>query len=519
MPAAPSAPAGTPPPHSWVWELARLAVYAYYRIDRIGGILPDGALLLVANHPNTLIDPAVIQTTAGRRVRFLAKSTLFAWHPLSPLIRRSGAIPVYRKMDPGVDTSRNVEMFSAVAAALSAGEAICLFPEGTSHAHGRLEPLRTGAARMVLNSGAAGHPVTIVPVGLNFDALARFRSRAAAVFGRPVDYADLAESYGHDEAAAVRTLTDRIEQRLKHLMVEAEPRHDLPIVERIDRLYAAARGASRDARERLGRRRLIAAGMARLREQDPARLAELMRLVEEHLASLARFGLRERDLDQRIPAAEVVRFALREGLLALVLGPLALASIVVFAAPYWLTDRIGRWAPNLQSRAVWQIIGGADGAGQPRTGGWPAHLRWPPPGPDRTDGTGFGRCWPLWPPSARSQSSGGIGAVWRNHPRLLPLAGCRLRARGRYPRRAGGRNVLDECEWDAGSAAPRSYWNGPETRDPRGGSMGPGRRAPSRSPKGRHVVETPWPPGSENPVNPGVLRLGVLPKLRRRAAS
>lgn len=357
MAASPTGPAGTPP-QSWVWGFGRLAVHAYYKVDRIGGALPEGALLLVANHPNTLIDPAVIQTTAGRRIRFLAKSTLFAWHPLSPLIRRSGAIPVYRKMDHGVDTSRNVEMFSAVAAALAAGEAICLFPEGTSHARGRLEPLRTGAARMVLGSCAAGHPVTIVPVGLNFDALARFRSRVTTVFGRPLDYADLAAGYAEDETTAVRVLTDRIEERLKHLMVEAEPRHDLPIVERIDRLYAAARGASRDARERLGRRRLIAEGMARLRASDPARLAEITAHVEEYLASLARFGLRERDLDQRIPAAEVVRFALREGLLALLLGPLALASIVAFALPYWLTDRIGRWAPNLQSRAVWQIMGG-----------------------------------------------------------------------------------------------------------------------------------------------------------------
>ena len=358
MTPAPTAPAGTTPPSSWVWGFGQLTVHAYYKVERIGGTLPEGALLLVANHPNTLIDPAAIQTTAGRRIRFLAKSTLFAWHPLSPLIRRSGAIPVYRKMDPGVDTSRNVEMFAAVATSLAAGEAICLFPEGTSHARGRLEPLRTGAARMVLNSCAAGHPVTIVPVGLNFDALARFRSRLTTVFGRPLEYGDLAESYADDETAAVRELTNRIEQRLKHLMVEAEPRHDLPVVERIDRLYAAARGASRDARERIGRRRLIAAGMTKLRESDPARLAEIMAHVEEYMASLGRFGLRERDLDQRIPATDVIRFALREGLLAVLLVPLALASASIFALPYWLTDRIGRWAPNLQSRAVWQVIGG-----------------------------------------------------------------------------------------------------------------------------------------------------------------
>lgn len=358
MTPAPIAPAGTTSPQSWVWGVGRLAVYAYYRVERIGGPLPDGPLLLVANHPNTLIDPAAIQTTAGRPVRFLAKSTLFARHPLSPLIRRSGAIPVYRKKDPGVDTSRNLEMYSAVAASLAAGEAICLFPEGTSHARGRLEPLRTGAARMALKSCAAGHPVSIVPVGLNFDALARFRSRMTVVFGRTLDFADLAAGFAEEEATVVRALTDRIEHRLKHLMVEAEPRHDLPIVDRLDRLYAAARGASRDARERLGRRRLIAAGMAQLRRRDPARLAEIMAQVEEFGASLARFRLRERDLDQRVPASQVIRFTLREGLFALLLGPMAMATVVVFAVPCWLTGRIGRWAPNLESRALYQVIGG-----------------------------------------------------------------------------------------------------------------------------------------------------------------
>ena len=340
----------------WVWAVARLAIRIFYRVEQIGGTLPAGPLLLVANHPNTLADPALIQATAGRTVRFLAKSTLFADHVVSPLIRRSGAIPVYRRMDPGVDTSRNVETFAAVRAALEAGEAVCLFPEGKSHAAGRLEPLRTGAARMAL---ASRRPVTLVAVGLNFSRLARFRSRVTVVFGRPFDTGDPPGPDAPDAGDAVRRLTGRIEERLRNLMIEAEPRRDLPIVERVDRLYTAARGVSRDPRERVGRRRLIARGIEELRARDPERLAGIVARVDDYDASLSRFGLRDRDVDREVPFAAAVRFAIREGLLGLVLGPLALVTLAVFATPYWITGQFARRAPDIQSRATWQLLAGA----------------------------------------------------------------------------------------------------------------------------------------------------------------
>ena len=98
--------------------LARTACWLFYRVDQAGSPPQTGPLLFVANHANALLDPAIVWATAGRDVRFLAKSTLFDG-PLKPFLAGAGAIPVYRRRDEGVDMSTNAEMFSAVDAALA----------------------------------------------------------------------------------------------------------------------------------------------------------------------------------------------------------------------------------------------------------------------------------------------------------------------------------------------------------------------------------------------------------------
>ena len=52
--------------------------------------------------------------------------------------------------------------------------------------------------------------------------------------------------------------------------------------------------------------------MAQLRERAPARLADITAGVGEYDASLARFGLRDRDIDRSIPLAAAARFAARK---------------------------------------------------------------------------------------------------------------------------------------------------------------------------------------------------------------
>ncbi len=336
--------------------LARMACRLFYRVDCVSRPPASGAALLLPNHPNALLDPAAIWATAGRDVRFLAKSTLFDG-PLRFLVAGAGAIPVYRKLDQGADVSKNTETFAAVDAALAAGDAICIFPEGVSHSEGRLVPLRTGAARMALGAERGGTRVNLVPVGLNFERKTTFRSRVTVIYGQPFTCGDLADTTTHPEG--VRELTDRIADHMRRLLVEAEPKTDAAIVDRVDRMYAAARGRGRDPHERVERRRIIAAGIERLRAANPQRYDEILLRFHRYQQRLERFGIRDRHLDWTISGADAVTFAVRELAFGIALGPLALAALLLFAVPYRLTGYGARWftrEPDVAATA--KVVGG-----------------------------------------------------------------------------------------------------------------------------------------------------------------
>ena len=328
--------------------IARAAVYVFYQVDRAGVPPASGPLILLPNHPNALLDPALIRATSGRDIRFLAKSTLFTG-VLGPLVRATGAIPVFRRQDEGADVSRNAEMFAAVDAALARGEAICIFPEGISHSSGKLEPLRTGAARMALSALARGTPVRLVPIGINPDRKTIFRSRMTVVYG---------QAFTVDPSAGVQAVTSEIALRMRHLIVEADPEADAALVRRIDRLYASERSTAESVEAAIERRRIIAAGLSRLRQDRPDWYEAALLQLRRYDQRLTRFGLRDSALDWNTSFADARHFAVREVPLALILVPLAAAALLVFAVPYALTAVTARLQKDTDVTATAKVIAG-----------------------------------------------------------------------------------------------------------------------------------------------------------------
>lgn len=200
--------------------MASLALHWFYADVEIHGreqLPARGPLLLVANHPNALMDALAVSVSVPRRVRLTAKATLFEHPLLAAVLRAVGVIPLRRAKDERVDdaapsATRNADAFQAATEALARGRALLVFPEGISHDAPALAPLRTGAARMALMSHAAGVAgVRVAAIGLTYERKEQPRSRLLVRFGEPLDVDAWLATHGTD----VNVLTAALEDQLR----------------------------------------------------------------------------------------------------------------------------------------------------------------------------------------------------------------------------------------------------------------------------------------------------------------
>ena len=225
-------------------RLARLVLHVFFREVEVTGLerIPRGApVVFVANHNNSVVDSVLLLALPGSCPRILAKSTLFSHPVMGPLLALVGGLPVYRSQDPGVNVSRNFQTFARCREVLAGGGQIVVFPEGESHNEKRRLPIKSGAARIVLEAEAMRGPlgVRIVPVGLNYEAKDRFRSKVWVCVGPAIDPA--AEIVRHEEEprAAVRALTERVALGLDSLTPGLERRQPNPEMRKGRALLAA----------------------------------------------------------------------------------------------------------------------------------------------------------------------------------------------------------------------------------------------------------------------------------------
>ena len=339
-------------------RMARLALRWYYReIQTIGAErTPLGVpMLVVANHPNALMDPMLVATTMPRRLTFTGKATLFD-KPLLPLfLRQVGVVPLRRASDEAArraaggapDPRRNVEAFKAIVAALSARSAVLIFPEGKSHDEPGISPLKTGAARIALQAMDAGvRDLVVLPVGLVFEDKAEPRTRVLVEVGDPLD---LSAWHAPAGVPAADALTAEIDQRLRAVTINFSSIEHAGDVVSVSGLLADAG----DEAEALGGDAPYSDTVALTRRVDAVRRAlsgadavvvaradALRARVREIRESATRYGVRVSDVAIDTGAGAASVFVVRE------------AAIVASAGPLALWGRVTHWLPLQIARSI-----------------------------------------------------------------------------------------------------------------------------------------------------------------------
>lgn len=306
-----------------------------------------GPLLIAANHPNTFMDPIAIAAVVKPEVFFIAKSTVFS-SPLNKwLLHQMNLIPVYRREDGASPTTGNSNAFRKCFEILKQCGTLLIFPEGNSFNERRLRPLKTGAARMALETEAnaafkAG--VQILPIGLNYSDPTRFRSNLFINVGQPIMLADYAAAYAHDTFKTAQDLTERLRTCLEELLVITNTPEEDELLQQVEAIYrnnlVTALNLTNQQQDKFILTKGIADSIRYFNIQEPERVRNIQEKVNCYYQELEKLGLQDKylDSDKKIqsPTTTFIFSALY-----LSLGfPLYIGGVLTHYIPYWLPAKL-----------------------------------------------------------------------------------------------------------------------------------------------------------------------------------
>ncbi|PIE33980.1 MAG: hypothetical protein CSA55_01570 [Ilumatobacter coccineus] len=128
-------------------------LYNRITVEGADRIPTEGAFILAPVH-RSILDTPYAACVTRRRMRFMAKDSIWNSRIFGWIVSALGAFPVTRE-------TADREALRRAITVLGAGEPLVMFPEGGRRAGPRIEPLFNGAAYVAAKAG-----VPIVPVGI-----------------------------------------------------------------------------------------------------------------------------------------------------------------------------------------------------------------------------------------------------------------------------------------------------------------------------------------------------------------
>jgi 1-acyl-sn-glycerol-3-phosphate acyltransferase len=342
--------------YKFLQKIIKIALAIFFQKIEIrhGENVPErGPVLFAVNHPDSQMDAFVLSSAIKREVHYIAHAGLFANKLRAKLLRSCGVIPVSRQRGKSDKIDRDIEAFQECYEVLERGEVIGIFPEGISEMARRVKKIKTGAARIVLESERRNKydlGVKLIPIGLYFFSRSRFRSRVLVNMGRPIYLKPFFSLNEKNHFEAVNQLTAQIQDSLEHLTVNVQNTELDLFVKDIESIYRdelmtqtfADHKSSKKIISEFVITQKIADCVEYFHDHDPQRVRDMEEKISAYKRKLKRLHLKDIMVREKTSIKKLFEAELLGIAKAIVGFPLAAYGVLNNFFPYRITEFIAR---------------------------------------------------------------------------------------------------------------------------------------------------------------------------------
>lgn len=327
--------------------LMRIGINLYYSEIKVRNkhhLDHSGPMIIIANHPNTLVDALLIGIISPRPIYYMTKATFFSNNLKMKILRSLNMIPVNRATEAktqGVDNSSTLEECYRI---LAEGKTLVIFPEGNSQMELLLRQLKSGAARIALESELRGNGslnLKVVPVGLMYTQGEKFRSSIMVNFGEGTGVTHYLEEFKENQSSAARKLTEEFRKLLEGVLVTTQNKEQEALVTALsDALKSRYLHNASDVESEVEFMKKIRDRIEILSLEKPKKVEQIQQLLWNLNWKTQKMEIKNDFLDRGLRSSMFIRQIITS-FIGLIIGfPLYLFGLIHSIIPFKFTDFI-----------------------------------------------------------------------------------------------------------------------------------------------------------------------------------
>lgn len=188
----------------------------------------NGPLLIAANHPNSFLDAIIIATLFKQPVYSLTRGDVFKNNFSRQMLRTLKMLPVYRLSEGAENLDHNYSTFDRCKQIFRQNGIVLIFSEGRCINEWHLRDLKKGTARLAISSWNEGIPLTVLPLGYNYQSFSSFGKNICLKFGNTIRQQDVDVNNGYGKT--IISFNERLRSELEQLVVEIDPKDKSKII-------------------------------------------------------------------------------------------------------------------------------------------------------------------------------------------------------------------------------------------------------------------------------------------------